>query len=264
MRSFGNPHADSCPSRKGRTRGSVGNDLEGKIKRAVEEVKQAAGPHRSAIVLFGSASQGCYVPGRSDLNFLVVVNEIDLPLLDRFQSSVAAWSRRRIATPILVSPSFLAESTDSYPLEILGMMSGYRVLDGIDPFESLTLKKEDVRLQVEREVKAKSLFLRRGYMESCGKHQRLLACLTGALPALDVILRGMLFLNGADWRVGGEGLYARSAAALGSDAETVCAIHATRNGARRPNRAETIRMFDRTLQLLISLARSVERITSSG
>ncbi len=165
--------------------------------------RQAAGGGHCAIVLYGSGASGHHIPGRSDLNLLVVVDDVTTSLLTRMQKRSGAWTKGGISTPLLVDRDFLRSSTDSYPLEILGMMSAYRLVRGSDPFEGIKVDPKDVRLQAEREIKAKELLLRRGYVESGGKESRVRAVLSASVPALEAILRGMLFLSGDDWKKSG-------------------------------------------------------------
>ena len=241
----------------------MAKDLEAIIDRFVEEAEAIAGDALRALVLYGSGAGEEYLLGRSDLNFLLVAERIDLSLLDGLQKKGGAWERRRIATPLVVEQTFLASSTDSYPLEILGMMASYRVLKGTDPFEGLVLEKEHVRLQVEREAKAKTLLLRSGYMESCGKHQRLLSCLAGALPALQAILRGVLYMQDRDWKQCGSHLHKQCAEWIGIDGDVLDAIHAARQETRRPNRQDTLQLYTKTLGMLRSLSELVDE-TSTG
>ena len=62
-------------------------------------------------------------------------------------------------------------------------------LSGTDPFEGIAIEPEAVRLQAEREAKAKALLLRRAYVETGGRHGGLLAYLQGVGPAIDAILK---------------------------------------------------------------------------
>jgi hypothetical protein len=242
----------------------MARDTEAIIGRFVADVEAVAGSAMRAIVLYGSGAGAEYLPGRSDLNFLLVADKIDLSLLDGLQKKGGAWERKRIAAPLVVEPSFLSSSTDSYPLELLGMVASYRVLKGADPLQGLAPEKEHVRLQVEREVKAKTLLLRRGYMESCGKHQRLLACLTGGLPALQAILRGVLYLRGEDWKLCGLHLHKQCTERIGIDCGTLDAIHAARQATKRPNRQDTLQLYARTLEMLHSLAELVDETSRGG
>ena len=54
-----------------------------------------------SIILYGSGARGDYIPGRSDLNFLIVLTEDGIKGLHRAFKVVAKWHRRRVATPLL-------------------------------------------------------------------------------------------------------------------------------------------------------------------
>jgi hypothetical protein len=233
-------------------------DVEQSLMRFASEVESAAGTGLRAIVLYGSGATGQHVPGRSDLNLLVILEEISLPLLSRLQKLAGGWGRSRISTPLFVDPRFLPTSTDSYPLEILGMMSAYRVIRGDDPLADLRVAPGDVRLQVEREVKAKRLLLRRGYIESRGKERPLREILSAAVPAIEAIVRGMLFVGGGDWRASGPAFREASGEVLGLDRATLDDLRSLRAGKAHPHRDSVLDLFSRTLRMLDALAGRVE------
>jgi hypothetical protein len=211
-----------------------------------------------AVALYGSAATPVYIPGRSDLNLLVVADPITLDLLKALQARMGTWARDRIATPLLVDPAFLGRSTDSYPLEILGMLAAYRVLKGSDPLAGLKPAAEHVRVQVEREAKGKQLLLRRGFVESGGRRQGMAGYLAGALPAIDAILRGMLYLAEADWKLHGPALRVKAAMAFGLDGATLEGLREARYG-KRPDRAAALVLYERTLALIETIANWADR-----
>jgi hypothetical protein len=228
------------------------------LGRFASEVEGAAGTGVRAIVLYGSAATGHHVPRRSDLNLLVVLDEVTLDLLSSLQGRAARWSKNGISTPLLVDRDFLPSSTDSYPLEILGMMAAHRVVRGSDPFEGLRVDPKDVRVQAEREIKAKELLLRRGYLESCGKERHLRSVLSSSAPALEAILRGMLFWGGGDWKSAGAAFRDACRDTLGVDAQTLGDLRALRAGKSRLNRSAVLELYGRTLRLLQALSEKIE------
>jgi len=242
----------------------MGKDRDQIIGSFVAEVETAAGGPLRSIVLYGSGASGEYVPGRSDLNFLLVADPITRSLLAGLQKRMVGWHKRGIATPLVVDQQFLVSSTDSYPLEILGMLSAYKILGGVDPFQGLEPAPKDVRLQAEREAKAKALLLRRGYLECCGRHSGLVAYLTGAVPAIEAILRGMLFLRGGDWRLCGAGLRAACARDLAIDCSVLEMLQDVHYGRAKPTRQSLLALFDRTMDLLDLLSRQLDQTAAAG
>lgn len=233
-------------------------EIEGTLSRFATDVETAAGGSVRAIVLYGSAASGQHVPGRSDMNLLVVLDEVALETLARLQGRVGSWAKSKISAPLIVDRDFLSSSTDSYPLEILGMMAAYRVIRGSDPFGGLRVDPGDVRVQVEREIKAKELLMRRSYLESCGKERHLRSVLAAAAPAVEAILRGMLFWVGGDWKASGPAFREACGKVLGADAQTATDLRALRDGKARMNRDAILDLYGRTLRLLESLSEKVE------
>lgn len=238
----------------------MGADLERSVSEFKLEALACAPSGVEAIVLYGSAASPAFVPGRSDLNFLVVLERIEPAVLDAFQKRMKGWARKRIAAPLVVNRRFLASSTDSYPLEILGMMAAYRVIHGIDPFQDLQPEARDVRLQAEREAKAKGLLLRSIQIESCGKESVLRGALAAAVPALDAILRGVLFIQGTEWRELGDGLRRRGAEAAGIDAAVPLELASLRRGESRPSRDGVVRLYGRTLGVFDELSEEIDNL----
>jgi len=232
----------------------MARDIEKSIDAFCEDVSEAAGEDLRAIVLYGSAATGDYVPRKSDLNFLIVVGSVSRSLLSAMQKKAKSWSARGISTPILVDEKFLPSSTDSYPLEILGMMAGYKVLRGEDPVGSLAVRASDVRLQVEREVKVKTLLLQRGYLESHGNCRALCSYLAGVTPAIEAILRGLVFARGGSWKGAIALLRQASAATIGIDTEILESLRALRAGTARPNADAAQDLYFRTLGLFGQLS----------
>ncbi|MBD3160838.1 MAG: hypothetical protein GF346_01690, partial [Candidatus Eisenbacteria bacterium] len=68
------------------------------IQRFLREAEAALGPRLRSVVLYGSGAGAEWAPGRSDLNFLLIVDRVDLPLLGDLQGRLRGWERRRIAT----------------------------------------------------------------------------------------------------------------------------------------------------------------------
>lgn len=241
----------------------MGKDLTTVTGGFLSDVRQALGEDLEAVVLFGSAAAGRHVAGHSDLNFLLVARRIDRGRLDSLAACSKRWSRQGIAPPLIVEPSFLRSSLDSYPLEILGMLAAHQALFGADPLDGLLPAAVHVRLQAEREIKAKQLWLRRGYLERQGNATQLLGLLRDALPSIDAILRGLVFLRGGQWRRGGMELHQEGGKLFDMDTSVLVAIGEVRAGRSRPDRSATFELYERLLDLLSSLAGAVEQVAGS-
>jgi len=150
-----------------------------------------------SIILYGSAAGGDYRPGKSDLNFLIVLSDEAIDHLGRAMEAVSRWRKKGVATPLFMTKSYIASSLDSYPLEFLNMQKGHLLAYGEDVLSDLTFDIEHLRLQCEREIKGKLLLLRERFLETEGKAKRIQALIAESITAFISIFRGLLHLKGA-------------------------------------------------------------------
>ena len=92
----------------------------------------ALGAGYSAL-LYGSAARGDYVPGRSDINLMLVLDDPSPSRLRALAPAFEAWRKAAAEPPLLISRAEWARASDVFPIEITDMRAGYRVLRGPDP-----------------------------------------------------------------------------------------------------------------------------------
>ena len=120
-----------------------------------DDFKSVFGEGLVSIILYGSAASGDYIPGASDVNFAVVVSDDGIDTLDRAFGVVSKWKKRKVATPLFLTESYIHTSVDVFPIEYLNLKNNHQVVYGKDVFADLTFHREFVRLQCEREIKGK-------------------------------------------------------------------------------------------------------------
>ncbi len=151
-----------------------------------------------SIILYGSAACDEYDPGKSDINFMVVLTEDVIDSVDLAFGVVAKWKKRNVATPLFMTEGFLQTSLDVFPIEYLNFQNNYEVVYGKDIFEGLTFDPSLVRLQCEREIKGKLLLLREAFVETGGRGRDLQHLVSESLGAFVAIFNGLLYLEGKD------------------------------------------------------------------
>ncbi|MFC1572000.1 nucleotidyltransferase domain-containing protein [Candidatus Eisenbacteria bacterium] len=211
------------------------------------------GDELASVVLYGSAARNDYVPGRSDLNFLVIVRDPDPVRLLSMRSMVKRWRKERVALPIFMQSGKVAAALDSYPLEFLTMKGAYRLLTGEDPLKDLSFDREHVRLQCERELRGKLLHLRAGLVDCEGNRNRMTDLIRASLPAMTAIFHGLLFLSGRPQGVWGNDLLDAGHDAFGLDTVLFHELQRIRITKRPPSK-EVLE------DLLVRYLREVERL----
>jgi len=159
-----------------------------------ERLKAALPAGLKSVVLYGSATAGDFVPGKSSYNLLVVVESLGLSELDSFAGPVAEWTRGGNESPLLFTSGQLAASADAFPIELADMQQSRKVLFGEDPLAGIDINPSHLRLQLERELKGKLLSLRRRYVQTRGDGQRLSDLMAASLSTFLVLFRAALRL----------------------------------------------------------------------
>jgi hypothetical protein len=175
-----------------------GGEVEQILQQFVRDVQGLYGGDLVAVVLYGSVAAGEHVPGRSDINVVVVLRQLTPALLRKAASHLRSWHRQGFATPLFFDPESLHDSLDVFPIEFLDMQERHRTLLGPDLFAGLHIERRNLRLQCEQELRGKLMKLRQSYVESAHAPGDLERVLMAAASSIVVLARTLLRLGGDD------------------------------------------------------------------
>ncbi|MGP8154639.1 MAG: hypothetical protein ACLQBQ_10985 [Smithella sp.] len=148
-----------------------------------------------SLILYGSAASGHYVKGKSDINLLVVLTSAGMDKLADILDTIQVWKKNRVAVPLVMTKAFIEKSVDCYPIEFLNMRNRHILIYGENVLEQLKFKPEDLRLQIERELKGKLILLRSGYLETGGSAWQLKRLISRSFTAFTSIFNALLYLK---------------------------------------------------------------------
>jgi len=183
-----------------------------------EDYQQIFGVHLLSIILYGSGAGEDYIPGKSDLNFLITLTDQGVERLDHVLEMVARWRKRNVAIPLIMTRSYLQGSQDSYPIEFLNMKRHYIVVFGTDVLAELTFDQCHIRLQLERELRGKLLNLRSGYLATGGNTRKIRELIILSLTAFISLFSALLYLKNIEIPHGKREVIAAAGKAFGIDA----------------------------------------------
>lgn len=224
------------------------------------DYQQAFGADLVSLVLYGSGAGPDYLPGKSDLNFLVVLTEPGLEKLDLALGTVGRWRKRGVPVPLFMTVGFIGKSLDAYPVEFINMQRQYLVVCGTDPLAELRFTPEYIRLQLERELRGKLLHLRSGYLATEGKVRRLRELIAGSLTAFVSLLAALLHLKGTSIPAGKGEVIAAAAEFLGIDGGVFLNCEAIRSRTDRFSDKEVRALFGDYLREVGRLCDLVDRM----
>ena len=157
---------------------------------------QAAGIHSIHIV--GSAVIPDYDERKSDINSVVVLHQMDLAFVEFLAPLGKKYGKKKIAAPLVMTPAYIADSLDAFPVEFLDFKLIHKTIYGQDLFTDLQLLPTNLRLQCEREIKTKQIHLRQGYISSLGKKELLTALLVRSFTGSMALFRAVISLLGKE------------------------------------------------------------------
>jgi hypothetical protein len=162
------------------------------------DYKAVFGDDFISLMLYGSATGKDYRPGKSDINFMIVLSEDGIEHLDRAFEIVKKWRKKNVAIPLFLTEKYVETSTDVFPIEYLNFKNDYVLVYGKDILKDLSFKPEFIRLQCEREIKGKLLLLRGVYLETSGKGRALKDVISQSIRAFVAIFEALLYVKGLE------------------------------------------------------------------
>lgn len=126
-----------------------------------------------SVYIVGSALTEDYDPKISDINSVFVLHEMDLDFLDLLAPLGKKYGKKQIAAPLIMTPNYIDKSSDVFPIEFLNIKLLHYPVFGNDIFKNLEIPASYLRRQCERELKARLIGLRQGYISAAGDEKLL-------------------------------------------------------------------------------------------
>jgi hypothetical protein len=158
--------------------------------------QQAANIH--SIHITGSAVIPDYDEKLSDINSVVVLHTMDLAFIHFLAPLGKKYGKKKIAAPLVMTPTYIEDSLDAFPVEFLDLKLIHKTIYGPDLFAGIQVIPADLRLQCEREIKTKLIHLRQGYISSLGKKDLLSALLVRSFTGSMALFRAIISLLGKE------------------------------------------------------------------
>lgn len=212
----------------------------------------------TAIILYGSATGADFVPGKSDINLLIVLTDHGIGQLRKAIDPVSRWRKQNVATPLFMTKAYLDSSLDSYPVEFLNMKQNHRTIFGEDVLAELSFDPKYLRLQIERELKGKLLLLRSGFLETEGMPKRVRGLIGVSLNAFVAAFKALLYLRGQDIPGPRRDVIEAAAKLMKMNPDVFLKCNDIKEGTDRFTRAEVQAIFDDYLKAVSDLCLSVD------
>jgi predicted nucleotidyltransferase len=162
------------------------------VQKIAEMLNKELASDLTSVHIYGSVARGEYHPRRSNLNLLLILQQLGREILR--QISLLQAKLAPLTLLLCLTEEYLKTSLDTFPLELLDLKLHHKTLSGSDILSEMEISPHYLRIQLERELKSKLILLRQNlFLRGC-QEKELCALMVSHLPALDAILQGLLFL----------------------------------------------------------------------
>jgi len=205
---------------------------ESKLQELVGQLQQACGENLVSIVLFGSAAREDFHEQFSDVNLLVVMDELKPSSFAPISKVLRWWSHEeKLRPPMIMTLEELQESADVFAIELIDIKDSHKTLFGQDVAAAIEVPMNLHRIEVEHELRTTLLRLRHHLLLS-PKDDELRAVLAKSITSVLTLFRHALIALGEKPPHAKPQILERAAAVFGFEVGSLQSILELRNDDR--------------------------------
>ncbi len=165
------------------------------LEALVADLRTVFGSRLHSLVAYGLAG----LDGEdSFLRTLALVERVAFDDLVRIVPLTAAWQRRGLGVPLLLSRHEFERTLDVFPLEYGNLIANHIVIVGDDPFGGARVADADRRRGCEQQAKSHLIHLREGFLETQGDPGSVVRLIASSAPAFRTLLLNLTRLESGE------------------------------------------------------------------
>ncbi len=242
----------------------MARDLQAKIEQLAAQLEEKLGDNLVTFCLYGPAVRHDTREGEKALTTLLIVKDASPLGLRPIEQPIADWAKKGNPPPLVFAEEGWRNSADVFPIEIEDMREAHRILRGTDPFGEITTTREDLRRELEREVRGKLLRLRTEFVAAAHKGKALEDLLLDSVGTFFVLFRAVLRLTGAEPPQTPKTLVHETAEVAGLDAAAFDWVLDKLVGHNVPSLSAYDPVGDRYMEQIDRLAKYIDTYDTTG
>jgi hypothetical protein len=231
-----------------------------KVSPFFHEILQNSAPRIHSLYLVGSVLTEDYLEKISDINSIIVLQEIDFAFLDTLAPLGKKYRRTGLAIPLIMDPVYIQRSVIVFPIEFLSFKLVHHTLYGEDLLAGPEINRQELKSQCDRELKGRLVWLQKHYVSSLGDKKTLAAYIISHMGGYLPIFRGILHLLGQEPPPGLERVLDLLSQSTGTDTRVFAETYAIKKNLAQPSQEEISRLFAEFYQATQRLVEVVDDI----
>lgn len=233
--------------------------VSNRIRPFIDEILKEYSEIIHSIHIVGSAVTPDFNEKTSDLNSLIILNRMSLDFIEFLAPLGKRYGKKRIVPPLIMTEEYIQNSLDVFPIEFHDFRLIHETIIGEDILKGLLIKKENLRLQCEREIKARLIGLVQGYISSAGDKKLITSMLiktfTGCIP----LFRAVIYLLGKEPPVLRADVI-KTFQEIAADSPVYEDLLLIRNRQIRPTKSELNHIFEQYHDLLRKISKVIDEL----
>lgn len=243
------------------TTGELPQQTQVVLQRMTTQLVRALGDSLIAVVLYGSAARGDYDPAHSDINLLLVLDEVSTDNCEAIQEPLHVAQREAAIHLEMMTPQEIERSADVFPLLFLDIQRAHELLHGDDPLAKINIAWDHLRLRVEQQIKSQLFDLRRWYLTYQTRPERLGMVLKQAVGKFLGCIGALLYLQDPQWWITGkEHIGEMAVEHLGFDGPLMQQLIQLHRNTLHPTASQVKTLYDHFLALNEDAADLVDQL----
>lgn len=206
-----------------------------KLQQLVQRLQTACGDNLVSVVLYGSAAREDFHEQYSDVNLMVVVQQLNASALLAIAPVITWWTHEeKLRPPMLMTRQELQESADVFAIELLDIKMAHQTLAGEDVVMAIDVPMNLHRVEVEHELRTTLLRLRQHLLLAQEKSDELRAVLAKSISSVVTLFRHALIALGEDTPHAKAKVLEQAGEVFGFDAQPLRSVLELRNDPNQP------------------------------
>lgn len=226
------------------------------LDKFVQGLRESYGTNLKSVILYGSAVTGDSAKNNNDI--MVILADISPGELARGAKFIQQWMGAGNPEPLITDENHIKTSLDVFPIEFSDIRARHKILLGDNPLKDLPIKRGNLRLQCEREIKGLILALRERYVALYPNKRRISQLMLDSSGAFFAIFRATLRLLGKEVPSAKEAMLQKFNEATQIDTGTFNRILLTKTGEQKIEQEEALPLFSNYITTLEKVANLID------
>ncbi len=227
------------------------------LERYLKKVSQEWHDGLEGLLLFGSATRGDFVLGRSNINLVGFFRHLPVEALQKGGKLHRQWGKHQIVAPLMMTVEEVGTSGHVFPLEMMLMQDHHVLLQGRNPLLDLSINEDRLPGQCRQGILENLFQIRQRYVEGEGRTEAIQALLILSITSLLPCLRGWLRVLGQSSQGTDSTVLERFHESVSFETTELSEVLQMKRGLASPGKFEWPKLYERYLL-------SVERLGRQG